>query len=269
MSTLTGQQINQTYDGLLKLADSTTGITSTYQAIQDGIGNDTGLRIKQNGLFGGGIISYLPLQQQQYTGVGYQLAVGTQYGAGTQNTIFATPFWDNGVYSYSAITTYTAQITTTNDTLEYAIYNAQIINPFGLFPYEPIVSGMTASTTSTGAKTFVLPSTLSMSGTGAGIYFLVYKISNSGVQPTFRPGAATSVLQLFNTAPLAYGLVSGFTGNFGMSMFRSNNGTNNFMSFPGLSTFNNPYSNTINTLQSTTTTLTGNALGMILHTIGV
>lgn len=42
MGTLTGQQINNTYDGLLKLSDSTTGITSTFQAIEDGLGNNTG-----------------------------------------------------------------------------------------------------------------------------------------------------------------------------------------------------------------------------------
>ena len=48
MSTLTGQQINQTYKGLLKLDDSSTGITQNLQAIQDGLGNNTGLQIKQN-----------------------------------------------------------------------------------------------------------------------------------------------------------------------------------------------------------------------------
>jgi hypothetical protein len=39
------------------------------------------------------------------------------------------------------------------------------------------------------------------------------------------------------------------------------------MSFTGLTTFDNPYSNTINTLQSTSTTLTGNGSGFILHTV--
>jgi hypothetical protein len=52
-------------------------------------------------------------------------------------------------------------------------------------------------------------------------------------------------------------------------MFRSNNGGNSFMSFSGLSTFDATYSTTINTLQSTSTTLGGNGLGVLLHTIGV
>ena len=267
MSNLTGQAIQNTYDGLLNLQDSTTGITNSFQSVQDGLGNDTGLRIKQNGLFGGGIMSYNALQPQ-YTGNGYTAAAGSQYAAGTQNTIFATPFYDSGLYSYSAITTYTGQITTTNDTFEYAIYNSQMINPFGLYPYQQIMSGMTASTTTTGAKTFVLPSNLSMSGTGAGLYWVVYKVSNSGATPTFRPGSASTPLALSNTYQLINGVVLGFAGNY-VAAFRANNGGSSFMQFSGLTTFNNPYSNTINTLQSTTTTQTGNALGIILHTIGV
>jgi hypothetical protein len=51
MSTLTGNQIQNTYQGLLKLDDSSTGITSTYQSIQDGLGNNTGTQIKQDGLY--------------------------------------------------------------------------------------------------------------------------------------------------------------------------------------------------------------------------
>jgi hypothetical protein len=50
MSNLTGQQINQTYPGLLNLETSTTGITENLQAIQDGLGNNTGLRIATNQL---------------------------------------------------------------------------------------------------------------------------------------------------------------------------------------------------------------------------
>jgi hypothetical protein len=51
MSNLTGQQIKDTYEGLLNLQDSTTGITNSFQAIQDGLGNDTGAQIKQDGFY--------------------------------------------------------------------------------------------------------------------------------------------------------------------------------------------------------------------------
>ena len=50
MGTLSGQSISDTYDGLLKLEDSTTGITSTYQQIQDGLGNDTNTKISTQGI---------------------------------------------------------------------------------------------------------------------------------------------------------------------------------------------------------------------------
>jgi hypothetical protein len=267
MSTLTGQQINLTYPGLLNLATSTTGITSSFQSIQDGLGNNTGLRIKQNGLFGGGVISYNVLQPQ-FVGSGYLIGTGTQYSAGMQNTIIATPFYDNGLFSYSAITTYTTQITTTSDTLDCAIYSSQLINPFGLYPYQQIVSGITASTTSTGAKTFVFPSSVSMSGTGAGVYFLVYKISNSGATPTYRPGSPVSLGNINGTSSLAYGPILSFANTYLTTQaIRGNNAAVSYLSFSGLSTFDATYSNTINTLQSSSTSLTGNALGMLLNTI--
>jgi hypothetical protein len=269
MSTLTGNQIQNTYQGLLNLATSTTGITSSFQSIQDGLGNNTGLRIKENGLFGGGVLSYNQLQPQ-FMGSGYQLTNAAQYTAGIQNTIIATPFYDNGIYSYSAITTYTATITSTSDTVEYAIYSAQIINPFGLYPYQQIVSGITADTTSTGAKTFVLPSNISMSGTGAGVYFLVYKISNGGVQPTYRPGAVGGIANLTSTSPLIYGPVLTLSNTYSTNQtIRGNNTSSTILSFSGLSTFDSTYSNTINTLQSSNASLSGQNAGLLLHTVDV
>lgn len=51
MANLSGQTIQSTYYGLLNLDTATTGITSTYQTITDGIGNDTGLQIKENAFY--------------------------------------------------------------------------------------------------------------------------------------------------------------------------------------------------------------------------
>ncbi len=46
MATLTGQKIKDTYDGLLKTADSTTGLpTSGVTGIQDGLGNNSSIKI--------------------------------------------------------------------------------------------------------------------------------------------------------------------------------------------------------------------------------
>ena len=47
MSTLFGNNISQTYQGLLKLTDSTSGLTSTLQTVESGDGTDSPLQISQ------------------------------------------------------------------------------------------------------------------------------------------------------------------------------------------------------------------------------
>jgi hypothetical protein len=267
MSSLSGQTIQSTYQGLLKLEDSSQGISSSLQPIQDGLGNNTGVRISTTQIEVPNIPSYDPLKPR-YFGNGFINVVGAQYAAGTQNTILTTPFYDGGVYEYSAITLNVVTQTSTSDTLEFAIYTSQIINPNGLFPHIPIVSGLTADTTTTGLKTVTLPSNISMSGYGGGLYWLVYKISNSGVQPTFRPGSSATIQNIQTPLYLTYGPVLGFTSNTYQGNQRMNNAGNSFQHFSGLSTFDNPYSNTINASQNTSTTITGNALGFLLHTVG-
>jgi hypothetical protein len=266
MASLSGQTIQSTYPGLLKLETATTGITSNLQSIQDGLGNNTGLRISTTQLESDNIPSFVPLKARYYGG-GFNNITGAQYSAGIQNTILATPFYDNGNYSYSAISINVGTQTSTSDTLEFAIYTSQMINPNGLFPHTPIISGLTADVSSTGIKTVSFGSDISMSGYGAGLYWLVYKISNSGVQPTFRP-CANQQPSLLNqiTFPI-YGPVLGFTTNTYQNFNRYNNTQNQFQSFSGLTTFDNPYSNTINTTQSTSTNLTGVGMGFLLHTV--
>ena len=265
MSNLTGQQINQTYDGLLNLQDSTTGITSSFQAIQDGLGNNTGLQIKQNQLQGGGLFSSTYLVPQ-YMGLGVSIGASAQYAAGTQNIIQATQFYDSGVFSYSAMSFYLATATSTSDTCEAAIYSAQYINGAGLHPKDLIISGITIPTTgATGMKTITFSSDISMSGTGAGPYFVVFKISNGGVQPTFRPGSTGVAYTPFNTISF-YGPVLNLAGTSYGSSFRTN-GQN--LVYSGTSTFQNPYPSSIASTQSTTATIAGSSFGILLHTIGV
>jgi hypothetical protein len=266
MSSLFNTQIKDTYQGLLKLADSTTGITSSFQAVQDGLGNDTGLRIATGQLESDNIPSFVPLKARYY-GTGFANAAPAQYSAGIQNTVLTTPFYDNGNYSYSAISINVTTQTSTTDTLAIALYTSQMINPAGLYPHAPVISGITADTTTLGIKTFVFPTPISFSGYGAGVYWLVYEISNGGVQPTVRFGAAQTTTLLNQLTFPIYGPVSGFTTNTYQAFPRYNNSPNTFQSFSGLTTFNNPYANTINTLQSTNTALTGAAPGFLLHTV--
>jgi hypothetical protein len=186
MSSLTSQQINDTYPGLLKLDDSTTGITDNFQYIQDGLGNNLPLQVKNGQIQGQNIFSFgyfVP----DYEGLGF-IATGSQFPAGAQNKLTAVPFYNAGLNSFSAITYRVITATTTSDTAELAFYTTQFVPGLGLQPKDLVMSGITLEVGSTGLKTTALPSTLSFSGFGSGIYFAVTKVSNGGVQPSLRYG---------------------------------------------------------------------------------
>lgn len=190
MSNLTGQQINQTYDGLLNLQDSTTGITSSYQQIQDGLGNNTNTRISTQGILSPNLPSLNNLKPD-FGGNGCQLGVGSANIALTQNRTLYTIFYDPGVYSYSAISYNLGTLTSTSDVVSAAIYSLQLVPGIGVAPKDLIMSGITlTSTGSTGIKTTSLPSTLSFSGTGGGYYVIAYYVSNGGSTPTVRYGSS-------------------------------------------------------------------------------
>lgn len=183
MSTLTGQQINLTYPGLLNLETATTGITSNPQQIQDGLGNNTGIKIATNYLTAPNVVG-----SQDYKGDYYGLGFNatTANAATGPDIICATPFYDNGLYDYSAITYNIGVATTTSDVMTCAFYTSQYVDGVGLAPSVLIQSGITLTTNSTGVKTTTLPSTLSFSGYGPGPYFWVYKITNATLTPTVR-----------------------------------------------------------------------------------
>jgi hypothetical protein len=104
MSNLTGQQIQNTYDGLLNLQDSTNGITSTLQPIQDGLGNNTGARIATNFFTAPNVPNLNMNLIPDYMGCGAGAGVGIAQSPNSQNRLQYNIFYDNGVASYSAIT---------------------------------------------------------------------------------------------------------------------------------------------------------------------
>lgn len=195
MATLSGQSIQNTYDGLLKLADSTTGITSTYQQIQDGLGNDTNTRISTAGIQSPNLVEMsLNTMKADYYGPGFGVVSGGANVAGIQLKTLYYPFYDTGNFSYSAITYNLASITSTSDVITMAIYSAQIVPNIGIAPKDLIMSGITLTTTAPiGVKTQSLPSTLSFSGDGGGYYIAAFYVSNSGVTPTARYTSANFV----------------------------------------------------------------------------
>jgi len=195
MPTLSGQTIQSTYQGLLKLADSTSGVTSTPQQIQDGLGNNTGARIATNFLTAPNVypmnssVNFTP----DYMGPGF-LSTGVTPQANQQNKLYACLFYDSGQYAYSAITYQIVSATTSSDVIDVAFYDLQYSNTMGVVPYNLIMSGITLST-SPGASGIIqtnLPSTLSFSGSGGGWYYMVFKISNAGVTPTVRYSVSNS-----------------------------------------------------------------------------
>lgn len=184
MSSLTSQQINQTYPGLIKLEDSTTGVTDNLQTIQDGLGNDLPLKVK-NGQFQGQNIFSFGYFIPDYEGIGFT-ASAAQFPANSQNVLIAIPFYNPGLNSYSTINYRVQTATTTSDSVELSFYSAQFVAGYGLQPKDLVLSGISLDVASTGLKATSLPSTLSFSGFGSGMYFAVMKVTNGGVQPTIR-----------------------------------------------------------------------------------
>jgi hypothetical protein len=189
MSNLTGQQIRNTYEGLLNLQDSTTGITSNLQAIQDGLGNNTGARIATNFFTAPNVPNLNMNLIPDMMGTGVGLAQAGTNPANSQNRIAYNIFWDSGVYSYSAVTYYLSTLSSTSDVVDLYFYTLQLVPGIGIAPKDLVMSGITLNSVApatTGYKTAILPSTLSFSGTGGGFYVVLSYIQNAGVTPTVR-----------------------------------------------------------------------------------
>lgn len=189
MSTLTGQQIKDTYDGLLKLADSTNGITPNLQAVQDGLGNNTGSRIATNYFTAPNVVNLNANLVPDMMGCGFNAGVGGALSAGVQNKLLYNIFYDSGTYAYSAVSYNLGTSTSTSDVVDMYFYSLQLVPGYGVAPKNLLMSGITlTSTGTTGVKTTTLPSTLSFSGTGGGFYIFAIFVSNAGVNPTVRYG---------------------------------------------------------------------------------
>lgn len=264
MSNLTGQQINNTYDGLLNLQDSTTGITSSYQQIQDGLGNNTNTRISTQGILSPNIVNMNNLKPD-YGGLGCQAGAGGANIALTQNRTLYSVFYDAGVYSYSAMTYQLGTLTSTSDVVTAAIYSLQLVPGIGVAPKDLIMSGVTMiSTGSTGLKTTSLPSTLSFSGTGGGFYVIAYYCSNGGVTPTVRYGQ--SVLATNNQSyATSLGLYLNAAGT-GLALGQRYGTLTSFMNVLNLP-FQASYTPTDITTNYVTTITTQPSWGMALNTI--
>jgi len=263
MSTLTGQAIKDTYDGLLKLADSTNPITSTFQQIQDGLGNNTNTRISTSGIVSPNIVNMNNLKPD-FGGIGFNSGVGTANIALTQNRTLYGIFYDTGVNSYSAVTYQCGTVTSTSDVVTMAIYTLQLVPGIGIAPKDLVMSGVTMISNSTGVKTTSLPSTLSFSGTGGGYYIVAYFVSNGGSTPTVRytNGSFSTHNQSYTTSLGLYLNAAGTGSSIGQK-YGSLGTFLNVLNLP----FQSSYTPAEITTNYTTTITTQPGWGIALNTI--
>jgi hypothetical protein len=193
MSSLTNLQINQSYKGLLKLENSTSGLTSSLQSVQDGEGNDTGIKIATNRLEGGNLFNLYTPSVAKYYGNGFGTTGAAPNSAG--GVLSMNTFYDNGIHSYSA---FTINVTTlgSGESIDVSFYNAQYLEGYGYVPYQQLNTAVNIDTSSTGLKTGTFASPISFSGTGAGVYFLVCKWNGSST-PITRVGNPSSAMATF------------------------------------------------------------------------
>lgn len=268
MSSLTSTQINNTYPGLLKLANSTTGITSSIQSVEDGLGGDTGLKIKQNYLGGG---SQIPMPPQDTTVMAYGLGmlstgVGTAFVAGSHNCLYTQVFYDRGHITYSAITYSIGTVSTTSDVIEMGIYTSQI-TPTGYQPKDLIGSFTLSGTelTTLGMAKKVLPSNITLSE--GNIYFIGYVGTNAtSATPTVRfrtPGSGTQLLvNLLNFN----GFVPDLSNAGYVSLTRGATTANGGVYYSGISgALQNSYAPSIFT--GTISSSSAPAVGFVLHPV--
>lgn len=264
MADLSNQQINQSYPGLLTLQDATQGIQPYLQNLQDGLGGNTGLFIATNRLDGGNLFNYYRPGQAKYYGCG--LASSTFVpAAGSQNQLISNMFYDNGLNSYSAFTINCGTLEA-GSSVDISFYNSQYLENYGYVPYEQLSLEVNISTTSTGLKTGVFSSPLSFLATGAGVYWVVYKL-NTPSTPVLRLGTSTS-----NVASSIIGLLganNGYVFNTAGTACQNSFQANTTSSLQAGATYNTTTfpSTWTSTELNTITSVQVGVLGFVLHTI--
>lgn len=264
MATLSGQTIQSTYKGLLKLEDSTNGITQQSQQIQDGLGNNTGVSIKENVLTAPNIISP-KLFKSDYYGNGLSTSAPVPV-AQNNNQLCAIPFYDAGIYSYSALTyNLTTASSVSGEQFNVAFYNSQYISGVGLAPKDLIMSGISYTVTSpTGLKTISLPQTLSFSAGGGDIYFCCFSATSTASTYSFRIASQTAALNAL-IGQLNSGFVISTLGTSAQSFVKSNANVLGIQ-YSGITSFPDTFT-TQNASSFRTDNINPISTGFLLHTI--
>jgi hypothetical protein len=234
MSNLTGQQINQSFQGLLKLADSSTGITTSLQAVQDGLGNDTGLKIGTDYLGGAGLVSSFQVQGMK-GGSGIATGTGSAFPTNSHGCLHSVLFYERGGIPYSSVTFAIGTATSTQDTYDFAIYDAQFCPTAGYQPKDaltPIITVTSADTVTTGLYTYNLSGLTFDKG---GFYFMCFRVTNpTSVNPTFRFRNVNGTTIVSTFAGQYLGFVLDFGGTCFANPYRAGTGTNSGQFYSGI-----------------------------------
>jgi hypothetical protein len=268
MADLSSLPINTSYPGVLNLETATTGITQSIQALQDGLGNDTGVQIAENRFEGANLFNVYRPAVAKYYGCGITGSAGTP-PASSQNVIISQLFYDNGLYSYSAFTI-SCSVLGAGESIDIAFYNAQYDDTYGYIPYQKLSTEVNISLTSTGLKTGTFASPLSFSGTGPGFYFMLAKITAAST-PVSRTFSSASFQGLY-VLPILLSMNNGWsqntTGTAFVAPFRST--ATNAAQVPTQIYSTTTFPTTWTTTEAATLTTTSNASflpGFVLHTI--
>lgn len=216
MATLSGQTIANTYQGLLKLDDSSQGVTSTLQPLQDGLGNNVGGAEYNDELFKTTSNFYLPEARYKFQ----------YYGTGLGNNVYepvsdlyyipdqysTTALYDMGLWSYSAMTFWVNQTGTIGDPniFQLALYDATLSPTLGIIPNNRLTPVITLDP-STAVGFYNIPFGYDIKIT-TGFYFLVLSVYNGGVLPTFKPRSqGNNTFKSMSSSMLGYSQATGST----------------------------------------------------------
>jgi hypothetical protein len=273
MATLSGNTIQSTYQGLLKLADSTTGITSTLQTLQDGLGNDVGGVEVNDVTFKTTSNYHQPFFKMTYAGQGIgsttYIPQTQQFAAITRTTTCYA--YDMGVNSYSAFTYSVGTQGLGTEVYNFAFYDAKLHPTFGLVPNNRLTDVYNIpSNDPIGFYTIPFSSPLTFPG---GVYFIMWQIWGDGN----TNGTLRLRVQAQSQPPmLSYGQMLGLaedtTSTLGQGRFFNAFGTSSAagLSYPVYNNLGFPLVCTDGDL--TTTRVTGVSLpssqpGFLLNTI--
>lgn len=264
MADLSNQPINTSYPGLLTLETATTGITQNLQSLQDGLGNNTGFQIATDRLEGGNLFNiYRPSGIPQYFGNGFT-ATATNPGA-VQNTLVSMTFYDNGLYSYSAISVNCITLEA-GASVDISFYNTQYLDTYGYVPYQKMVSEVNISTSSTGIKTATFATPLSFSASGPGIYYMVIRYNTASTPVMRLANVGSNISTYFNWMLVSnFGIQYNPAGTLAVNSFRTQS-TSAFAVGNNYNTASFPSTFTTTELNLATAS-TAVANGFLLHTI--